>query len=96
MVLSMIKTFADKELQRLFNRDRSKCPEQLQKRVRNKLELMDSCGSLDDLAAILGGNLEPLKGKRKGQHSLQVRGNWRLCFVWENGHIFDVELVDYH
>jgi proteic killer suppression protein len=92
----MIKTFLDKELEKLFNRERSKTPEKLQKRLRNRMDFMEGATTLEDLAAIPGGNLESLKGKRKGQHSLQVSGNWRLCFVWKDGDVFDLELVDYH
>lgn len=92
----MIKSFKDKELGKLFNGIRSNCPEKLHKRIRNKLDLMDSAHVLEDLAAIPGGNLEPLLGDRKGQHSLRVSGNWRLCFVWHEGHVYNVELVDYH
>jgi toxin HigB-1 len=96
MVCLMIRTFADKELEKVFHLTRSKSPQHLQKRLRNRLELLDSAETLEDLAAIPGGYLEALKGKREGQHSLRVSGNWRLCFVWNNGHTYDVELVDYH
>jgi toxin HigB-1 len=51
---------------------------------------------LEDLAAIPGGYLEALKFNRKGQHSLRVSGNWRLCFTWSEGYIHNLELVDYH
>jgi toxin HigB-1 len=60
------------------------------------LGYMEDAVALDDLAAIPGGRLEPLKGKRKGQHSLRVSGNWRLCFVCVDGPIYDLELADYH
>jgi proteic killer suppression protein len=92
----MIKSFADKELEKVFRLRRSKSPQHLQKRLRNRLELLDSAEMLADLAAIPGGFLEAFKGQREGQHSLRVSGNWRLCFVWKNGHVHDVELVDYH
>lgn len=96
MVCTMIKTFADKELAKLFIRNRSKSPEKLQRRLRVMLGYMEDAVALDDLAAIPGGRLEPLKGKRKGQYSLRISGNWRLCFVWEDGYIYELELVDYH
>jgi len=51
---------------------------------------------IEDLSSIPGGNLEQLKGDREGQYSLRVSGNWRLCFVWDNGSVDDVEIVDYH
>ena len=96
MLYSMIKSFADKELEKVFHLKRSKSPQHLQKRLRNRLELLDGAEALEDLAAIPGGYLEALKGERQGQHSLRVSGNWRLCFVWKDGHVYDLELVDYH
>jgi toxin HigB-1 len=92
----MIKNFADKELEKLFNRRRSKSPEHLHRRLRLLLGYMQDALRLEDLAAIPGGCLEKLKLDRKGQHSLQVSGNWRLCFTWKEGYIHNLELVDYH
>jgi toxin HigB-1 len=92
----MISTFADKELEKLFHRKRSKSPEHLQRRLRLLLGFMQDALLLEDLAAIPGGHLEALKGRRKGQHGLRVSGNWRLCFTWREGYIHDPELVDYH
>jgi len=96
MLYPVIKTFADKEVEKVFQLRQSKSPRHLQKRLRNRLELLDGAEVLADLAAIPGGYLEALKGKREGQHSLRVSGNWRLCFVWKSGHVYDVELVGYH
>ncbi len=92
----MIKSFADKELEKLFHRRRPKSPEHLQRRLRLLLGYMQDATLLEDLAAVPGGRLEALKLNRKGQHSLQVSGNWRLCFTWEDGDLYGVELVDYH
>jgi toxin HigB-1 len=92
----MIRSFKDKELEKLFNRKYSKCPQILQKRLRNRLYLMNSANTKDDLAAIPGGFLEELKGERRNQLSLRISGNWRLCFVWDGRNAYDVELVDYH
>ncbi len=92
----MIRTFKDKELEKLFQRKYSKCPEKLHKRLRNRLYLMDTAVSKEDLASVPGGFLEELEGDRRGQYSLRVSGNWRLCFLWDRTDIYDVELVDYH
>jgi toxin HigB-1 len=92
----MIRTFKDKELQRLAQRKYSKCPEKLHKRLMNRLYLLDTAGAKEDLTAIPGGFLEELGGDRQGQHSLRVSGNWRLCFVWDGRDVYDLELVDYH
>ena len=92
----MIRTFKDKELEKLFQRKYSKCPEKLHKRLRNRLYLMDTAASKEDLAALPGGFLEELGGDRQGQFSLRVSGNWRLCLLWDGTNIYDVELIDYH
>ena len=60
------------------------------------LNLMNAAVTEQDLRAIPGGWYERLEGDREGQSSLRISGNWRLCFVWDDGDIFDVELVDYH
>lgn len=92
----MIKSFKDKELQKLFHRKRAKCPQDLLKRLRNRLNLIDTAVTKADLAAIPGGFFEELGGDRQGQVSLRVSGNWRLCFVWDGGDVHNMELVDYH
>jgi toxin HigB-1 len=92
----MIRSFKDKDLERLFQRKYSKCPEKLHKRLRNRLYLMDTAVAKQDLTAIPGGFLEELGGDRQGCLSLRVSGNWRLCFVWDGGDVHDVALVDYH
>ncbi|MEW6529297.1 MAG: type II toxin-antitoxin system RelE/ParE family toxin [Thermodesulfobacteriota bacterium] len=92
----MIKSFADKELEKLFRRKHSRTPEKLHTRVRQILAVMSGATRLDDLASIPGGYLEPLKGKRRHQHSIRVSGNWRLCFEWKDGDIYGLELIDYH
>ena len=92
----MIRSFKDKELQKLFDGRRSKSPEKLHKRARYLLYLMDTAMILEDLSSIPGGDLEQLKGHREGQYSLRVSGNWRLCFTGDNGNVDDVEVVDYH
>lgn len=92
----MIRSFEYKELEKLFNRKYSKCPQTLQKRLRNRLYLINNANTKDDLAAIPGGFLEELKGERRNQLSLRISGNWRLCFVWDGRNAYDVELVDYH
>ncbi len=92
----MIRSFRDKELEKLFHRQYSKCPEKLHKRLRNRLYLMDTAVTKEDFAAIPGGFLEELAGGRQGQFSLRVSGNWRLCFLWDGNDVYDLELVDYH
>jgi proteic killer suppression protein len=64
--------------------------------ARRKLRQLDSATELRDLAAPPGNRLEALRGDRKGQHSIRINNQWRLCFVWRVGHADQVEIVDYH
>ena len=61
-----------------------------------KLNAIDAALSLDDLRLPPSNRLEALKGSRKGQHSIRINDQWRICFVWRNGHAEHVEIVDYH
>jgi proteic killer suppression protein len=61
-----------------------------------KLVLLDVATSLNDLRVPPGNRLEELKDDRKGQHSIRINGQWRICFVWKDGDALDVEIVDYH
>lgn len=92
----MIKSFADKDTERLWNRQRSKTiPTDLQRRARRKLLLLEAAESLRDLRVPPGNRLEELGGDRKGQHSIRINDQFRICFVWEEG-AYAVEVVDYH
>lgn len=71
-------------------------PSDLVKRAQNKLAMIDAAAELRDLASPPGNRLEALKGDRKGQHSIRINDQWRVCFVWRNDGAFDVEIVDYH
>lgn len=93
----MIKSFSDKEAERLFNREFSRrIPSDIQRPARRKLEILDAADSLEDLRIPPSNHLEKLKGDRKGQHSIRINGRWRICFVWFDNDAFDVEIVDYH
>ena len=93
----MIKTFKGKEAERVFLRRRSRrLPEDIQRRAFRKLLLLDQARELQDLASPPANRLEALRGDRQGQHAIRINRQWRLCFVWEGGHAYDVEIVDYH
>ena len=93
----MIKGFADKETEKLWHRERSKAvPAQLQRVALRKLTQLQVSGRLDDLRVPPGNRLEPLSGKRKGQHSIRINDQYRVCFVWEDGDAYGVEVTDYH
>ena len=93
----MIKTFADKETENLFNRRFSKkLPQTLQPDARMKLEILDAANVFHDLNIPPGNRLEKLTGGREGQHSIRINIQWRICFVWRSGDAYEVEIVDYH
>ena len=93
----MIKSFSCKETQRIFERSFSKkLPQGIQTKARQKLILIDASAELNDLLIPPGNRLEELKKDRKGQHSIRVNDQWRICFIWNAGDAYDVEVVDYH
>ena len=93
----MIRSFACRETERLFNDEVSRClPTQIQRVARRKLLLLHQARRLDDLRAPPGNRLEFLKGDRAGQHSIRVNDQWRICFRWQDEDALGVEIVDYH
>ncbi|MDQ3964921.1 MAG: type II toxin-antitoxin system RelE/ParE family toxin [Actinomycetota bacterium] len=93
----MLKSFADRETERLWERRRSSAtPASLQRRALRKLVILDAAGSLEDLHIPPGNRLEKLGGKRKGQHSIRINEQFRICFVWHGEDAHEVEITDYH
>jgi len=93
----MIKTFASKETEKLFNRQISrKIPKTIQQNARRKLEILDAAEILQDLRIPPSNHLEKLTGNRKGQYSIRINIQWRICFEWRKGDAYNVEIVDYH
>jgi len=93
----MIKGFADKETEKVFNREFSrKLPPDIQRAARRKLEVLNAAESLSDLQKPPANRLEKLSGRRRGQHSIRVNDQWRICFTWKRTDAYDVEIVDYH
>lgn len=93
----MIESFASKETERIFSGLVSKkLPRDIQKTARRKLLYLDEAESLQDLLAPPGNRLEKLQGDREGQYSIRINAQWRICFSWQNGRAYDVEIVDYH
>lgn len=93
----MIRSFADPATRRLF--EGGGCAAQwkaFEKVACRKLDMVDSAYVLDDLRSPPGNRLEPLKGDRKGQHSIRINDQWRVCFRWTDNGPEDVEIVDYH
>lgn len=93
----MIKSFRDKETEKVFNRQFSgKLPQNIQRVARKKLVILDAATALIDLRVPPGNQLEALKRDRKGQHSIRINDQWRICFKWRAGDAHDVEITDYH
>lgn len=93
----MIKSFASRDTERLFHRERvRRFPAELVRLMLRKLVVLDAAEQLEDLRAPPGNRLERLKGDRAGQHSIRINDQWRICFRWHEGNAFDVEIVDYH
>ena len=93
----MIVGFACTETERIFRGERSrKLAHDMQNTARRKLEYLHRARTLRDLQMPPGNRLEALKGDRKGQHSIRINDQWRICFVWKDSNAHDVEIVDYH
>lgn len=92
----MIKSFKCKNTEKLFNDYDVKRFLSISRVARIKLEILNAAVSLDSLKVPPGNHLEALKGDRKGQHSIRINAQWRICFVWTDGNPHDVEIVDYH
>ena len=93
----MIKSFRDKETENILNRKFSgKLPQNIRHVVRRRLIAVDAATKLNDLRIPPGNRLEALKGDRKGQHSIRINDQWRICFKWKAGDAYDVETTDYH
>lgn len=93
----MIKTFACKETRRLFNRQFSrKLPQSIQRVARRKLEILDAAEALQDLRILPANRLEKLSGDRGEQYSIRINDQWRICFGWQSGDAYNVEITDYH
>jgi proteic killer suppression protein len=93
----MIRSFRDRETERLFRREPvRKLPQDVRRVALRKLVLLDAAESLEDLRRPPGNRLEKLTGDRAGQHSIRINDQWRVCFRWKDGDTEDVEIVDYH
>lgn len=73
-----------------------KFPSSVQQRARRKLRMLNNARAIDDLRIPPGNHLEKLVGDRISQYSIKINDQWRLCFIWQDGTIIEVEMVDYH
>ena len=93
----MIKSFANKETEKVFGRQFSKkLPSDIQHKARLKLEILDAAESLQDLSVPPSNRLEKLAGDRQGQYRIRINDQWRICFIWKTKDAHSVEIVDYH
>ena len=93
----MIQSFKCKETDKIFHRQYSKqFPNDIQRHALRKLRMLNRAFVLGDLTVPPGNWLESLHGNRKGQHSIRINNQWRICFKWRNKNAYDVEIVDYH
>lgn len=93
----MIDSFKDKETKKIWKEEYSKkIPKEIQRIGLRKLILIHRSKDVNDLRIPPGNRLEQLSGDRKGQFSIRINSQWRICFVWNNGIASEVEIIDYH
>ena len=93
----MIQSFRCKETAKIFGGQYSKkFPHDIQQRALNKLRLIATVTLLETLRVPPSNHLEALSGNRKGQHSIRINQQWRICFIWKDGNAHELEIIDYH
>lgn len=91
----MIRSFRDRHTERLYNGETIRAFQAFERVALRKLDMLNSASGLEDLRSPPGNRLESLRGDRRGQHSIRINDQWRICFVWDDG-AESVEIVDYH
>lgn len=95
--ISVILSFGNSDTRRVAIRERcGKFPADIQRRAQAKLMILNNASNLNDLRVPPGNRLQALSGDRKGQYSIRINKQWRICFVWSQGNAYQVEIVDYH
>ncbi len=94
--MAMTRSFRDKDTEALFNDVAVGRFRPVERQARRKLLYLHRARVLQDLTAPPGNHLEALRGGRRGQHSIRINDQWRICFAWRDGDAHDVEIVDYH
>lgn len=94
---TMIKSFKSKETEKIFYRIQSrKLPLKIQNVALRKLIMIHAATSINDLRIPPSNHLEQLKGNRKGQYSIRINDQWRICFIWKENNAYEIEILDYH
>ena len=92
----MIQSFKGKSAKALWEGKRSHLPSDIIPRAANKLSILNAATTIDSLRIPPSNHLEALTGDRQGQHSIRINNKWRICFRWEEGNAYEVEITDYH
>ena len=93
----MIQEFRCKETEKIWKgKSARRFPADIQRVALRKLTQLSAAENLSDLRVPPGNRLEALKGDLAGRHSIRINDQWRICFVWKDGHAHEVEIVDYH
>ncbi|MBV9303509.1 MAG: type II toxin-antitoxin system RelE/ParE family toxin [Acidobacteriaceae bacterium] len=92
----MIGSYANRDTERVAAGVRVRKFEGIARTAQKKLAILRAASRLEDLMTPAGNRLEALSGDRKGQHSIRINDQYRICFVWRSGYAYDVEIVDYH
>ncbi|MBN4085509.1 type II toxin-antitoxin system RelE/ParE family toxin [Flavobacteriaceae bacterium AH-315-B10] len=93
----MIKSFGDKETQKIWEGFRSKkLPNEIQDIARRKLRMLNNSQDIQDLRIPPSNRLERLRGKLKNYYSIRINKQWRIIFIWDNGNAFETKIIDYH
>lgn len=92
----MIKSFKCSDTEQLFKTGTTRRWSSIIKTATRKLQMLHDAHELKDLRSPPGNHLEQLSGNRQGQHSIRINDQWRICFVWTDTGVTDVEIVDYH
>ena len=92
----MIRTFRCPDTERLFRRESVRRFKAIERQALRKLDMLDAAPDLRTLSTLPGNRLERLKGDREGQYSIRINDQWRISFMWREGHAYEVEIVDYH
>jgi proteic killer suppression protein len=92
----VIRSFCCADTERLFRRESVRRFKGIERQALRKLDMLDGAPDMRTLSSLPGNRLERLKGDRKGQHSIRINDQWRICFAWRDGHAYEVKIVDYH
>ncbi|MGH9608571.1 MAG: type II toxin-antitoxin system RelE/ParE family toxin [Bryobacteraceae bacterium] len=92
----MIASYASRDTEKLANGERVKQFEAIERTARKKLAMLEAAEELQALAVFPGNRLEKLSGSRRGQYSIRINDQYRICFRWKDGSCYEVEITDYH